>query len=343
MLLQILQTIKPVIPYYDAIVQKKLIVGSIGEDGGFGFRPNIPALIKATEGERQFVKKLFTDGTSALISSYVLAHMISNGPKVFNPKAENIEALANMTLNVSFDDYEQPFETIVIQFPEEYQKKYIVRNPITGVMPSGFFAGEYHEPKYVVTHHLKEARMLIVCIQYSSSSIYSILMNFRDGKTIEEVINTALDHPMFGKSLEITQEETEISKQVLRITLNCVLAMEEFGIQRIGPANPSHYNRLERRISGKHGEAARSEHAKHPIIYSFDQNIKLYDEYRTPTVSSGHTERGETAPHWRCGHYRMQHYGHGNELVKRIRIKPVLVNRHLFAGNASDTTYRKSV
>lgn len=37
-------------------------------------------------------------------------------------------------------------------------------------------------------------------------------------------------------------------------------------------------------------------------------------------------ERGLIAPHWRRGHWRMQRHGPQRSLVKRIRIKPILVN-----------------
>jgi hypothetical protein len=46
-------------------------------------------------------------------------------------------------------------------------------------------------------------------------------------------------------------------------------------------------------------------------------------------VSSAHehaAERGLIAPHWRRGHWRMQRHGPQRSLVKRIRIKPILVN-----------------
>jgi hypothetical protein len=57
--------------------------------------------------------------------------------------------------------------------------------------------------------------------------------------------------------------------------------------------------------------------------------VRVLDIRRTSGVSSVSPASGRSvAPHVRRGHWRRQHHGPGGELIKRVRIAPVIVNAH---------------
>jgi hypothetical protein len=145
-------------------------------------------------------------------------------------------------------------------------------------------------------------------------------------------------------SFEALPGEDVPSINAITVALNIVLLVDEFGLRCRGPLDQSRYDRLTkyRDNAQKSGDRERKQKAiddirKIPIVYEFEQEVHLYDHARVN--ESGETGEGgrEVQSHWRRGHYRMQHYGLKNALVKRIRIKPVLVNAHLFLGNTGNT------
>ncbi len=73
-------------------------------------------------------------------------------------------------------------------------------------------------------------------------------------------------------------------------------------------------------------------------IYEFPKTIKLFDK---EVFLSGEGEKGigkEMPFHWRRGHYRMQRYGAGLIIKKRIRIKPCQIRKDKLIGDVTKTT-----
>ncbi len=126
------------------------------------------------------------------------------------------------------------------------------------------------------------------------------------------------------------ETEARVSHMCMKIGINLLGIMYENGFRKIGPVNQQHYDKLGKKKQYK-------EQLQLPIIYDFEQSIKLYDCAKGINT----TIRGESGivlrPHWRAGYRRRQHYGTNNSQVKVVTIKPVLVNRHLFSGQLSDT------
>jgi hypothetical protein len=127
----------------------------------------------------------------------------------------------------------------------------------------------------------------------------------------------------------------------------CLLATA-YGVRCLGPANPSHSERLKRhaKLACKRGrgqqERAEMEVRMTPVRYSFAQEVTLYQNERA-TGRHGAGEGGWTvSPHWRRGHWRWQPCGVGRSGRRRVAIPSVLVNGHLFLGTLADTvaTYR---
>ena len=125
-----------------------------------------------------------------------------------------------------------------------------------------------------------------------------------------------------------------------------MLLMMEYGCRRLGAANESHYRRLQHHLDVARKRGTRIAETELELrlalqLYGFDQGIVLHDEAR----SSGEpNEEGDAhrRPHWRRGHWKMHAYGPGRSQRKRILIKPVMVNKHLLAGEGgcSQTAYR---
>jgi hypothetical protein len=67
--------------------------------------------------------------------------------------------------------------------------------------------------------------------------------------------------------------------------------------------------------------------------------VRVLDVKHTGGAPSTPSGTGRTvAPHVRRGHWRRQHHGPRGELVKRVRIAPVLVNAHM--GASAPRVYR---
>jgi hypothetical protein len=128
----------------------------------------------------------------------------------------------------------------------------------------------------------------------------------------------------------------------------CLIATA-YGVRCLGPANPSHHERLQRhaKLAQKRGpekaEQAELELRTMPMRYAFAQEVTLYHREAGEVESPGNGTGGWTvSPHWRRGHWRWQPCGPGRQERRRVAIPSVLVNGHLFLGTPADTvtTYR---
>ena len=74
-----------------------------------------------------------------------------------------------------------------------------------------------------------------------------------------------------------------------------------------------------------------------PVRYDFAQEVVLYRRERQETPAGPGEPSGRVLPpHWRRGFLKMQHYGPGNTLRKRIAIPAVLINEHLYRGERAN-------
>jgi hypothetical protein len=339
---EVIQKLRPLFPFYEGVVNNKTIHLVTGEKGvAIGFSSNGTKDLK----EVATLRRISDQGLPSSINVMCYAHVLVNGPKVFQPSCQNLEALEQMDLNVDFPSYVQPFQTVIIEFPEQYSKKMIVKN---FCQDPSFSPTDEHDPAYVILYHSPEKQILLVNVQFTSGSLYTTILWPRLGPetTLEQVLSESLNLEHYEGSLPVTREEGQVATRAIRTAINCILVMEELGIKKIGPQNESHYNRLALRVHKQHDPekriAARRDLAAMPIIYSFDQNVKLYGEAHENCDHS--RENGHSVKcHWRRGHWRMQPHGPSNTLRKRIRIAAILVNDHQFAGKVSDTTYTKEI
>lgn len=259
---------------------------------------------------------------------WVIDDFIGTGPKLILPTADEFRAMANVEINIPVTEYRQPFETFGIVIPKE------IGSPYSLIMGR---VKEFSKFKYfsICTDYTPDAQDLYTCVP---------LMD--DGKTIDNIIGKCLDDS-FG-CLDIIDRNLLLKYQ--RVFMNFCMLMTNNPIQRQGTLNPLHEASLLQTISSKKvpeavRKSAEDELRSLPVIYGFDQSVRIYETEDGPHETTG--TGSPVKPHWRRGHWRHQPHGKEMGLRKLIFIPAVLVNSHRFAGDLSNTrasyhTARKS-
>jgi hypothetical protein len=325
-----LSVLRPTLPYYVALTKYGLLRIT---DHSFQFDPNPAAPPIALE----MAKAVFTMGASSCTESYVMSRTLSEGPKVFAFDALTCEALENFDLSVGTADYLQPFPSVVIELPADYTRKRVVP-----------FEEGKHAPDFVIVRHEPEADCVLVTMHLTSHQALTRLLKLDPAWTLEEMWDKGKRAWDAKDSLGMTPEETALGSSLTKLALNVCLMATAYGVKCLGPANPSHFERLKRyaklaRKRGREVEKADLDVRLVPMRYAFAQEVTLYrreaGEVHSPCNGTG----GWTvSPHFRRGHWRWQPCGPGRQERRRVAIPSVLVNGHLFVGSPADTvaTYR---
>ena len=173
-------------------------------------------------------------------------------------------------------------------------------------------------------------------------------MKLNPAWTLEETWDKAKRAWGASDTLGMTPEEAMLGSVLSKLALNVCLMATAYGVRCLGPANPSHFERLKRHVKAAHKrgkeavEKAEMEVRTMPVRYAFAQEVTLYQK-EPATGQHWNGEGGWTvSPHWRRGHWRWQLCGVGRVERRRVAIPSVLVNGHLFVGSPADTvaTYR---
>jgi hypothetical protein len=271
---------------------------------------------------------------------------LANGPKMFRPTPIQCEAMENVDAEVFFEDYRQPYETLIVQLPEEYRRSAMERHGFT----------EF--PIAVICHHDINSSVITVASTYSKrvegESVVAALWPSRPQMNIEESLGK--------KELKTLAKVDAI---IQRLGINICLLMTHYRT-RTKPLDPERLAKL--RSLAKKENKQKSDQAKSLLIgqmsvVEFEQSVSFFDvEDSEPPVgpngeiqevkqgSSGWTVR----PHWRKGFYKRQIHGtpwlekytaglipHAvvlDETHHRTFIKPVLVKRDWFVGEKAQTS-----
>jgi hypothetical protein len=326
-----LNVLRPTLPYYVALTKYGLLQLDAHT---FELRPHPAAPPIALE----MAKAVFTMGASACTESYVMSRTLAEGPKVFTfSDALTCEALENFDLSVSAADYMQPFPSVVIELPDDYTRQRVVP-----------FEEGSHAPDFAIVRHEPEAGCVLVTMHLTSHQVLTRLLKLDPTWSLEEMWEKGKRAWDAKDTLAVTPEEMVLGSALCKLALNVCLMATAYGVKCLGPANPSHQERLKRyaKLARKRGkeeqEKAEMEVRMMPVRYSFAQEVTLYRK-ETATNQHGFGEGGWTvSPHWRRGHWRSQPCGQGRSERRRVAIPSVLVNGHLFVGSPADTiaTYR---
>ncbi len=257
----------------------------------------------------------------SLFHHYVFSKALALGPKLLCPTAEQCEALEHVDVNASFDDYEQPFPTFLLELPEEYRRKLTDRF-------------NYECPAIALTHHDPRSKYIISTCERLRSHITTIhIMSPRPcWNTIEEALRYSVEEGNDMDQGEVVQ----------RVAINFGLLMTHYGVKDLGPVDRESHDkhvRNARRRNGDKAERARRLLDAEINLIEFEQNVVVYDRQDTSRIDSESDGSGRR-PHWRRGHFRRQPYGPARSSRKLIFIKPILVNAHHFDGDVADTEYR---
>jgi hypothetical protein len=326
-----LNVLRPTLPYYIALTKYGLLRLDANT---FQLRPHP----KAPPFALEMAQAVFTLGASACIESFVMSRTLAEGPKLFTFADTLIcEALENFDLNLSTADYMQPFPSVVIELPADYTKNRVVP----------FDAGS-HAPDFVVVRHEPDAGCVMVAMHLTSHQVMTRLLKLDPSWTMEQMWEKGARTWDAKDSLDMTPEEKALGSALTKLALNVCLMATAYGVRCLGPANPSHHERLKRyaKLARKRGreqlEKAEMDLRLMPVRYAFAQEITLF--HREPvTQPHANGEGGWTvSPHWRRGHWRSQPCGPGRSERRRVAIPSVQVNGHLFAGSPADTmaTYK---
>jgi hypothetical protein len=262
---------------------------------------------------------------ASVSTTFICHQLFKSGVKLFKFNNLDFEALENMDIPLEMKDYNQPFPALFIELPPNYTQNRLVR----------FCShNELSEPRFIgLCHDAALEFMLAICF-YETGMVH--VSSFSRNETLEEQIKP---RDAGGFNWEFKQPTTEEEKinfsKILTAAFNAALLMDEVGVRKIGPANPKYYEKLIRK--NKQQEAT-----IHPIIYTFAQNVKIYDQEsidREPGESDGSTRK----THWRRGFWRMQRCGPALSLRKRIRIRPVIVNKKYFEGDLTNVQSKYDV
>jgi hypothetical protein len=326
-----LNALRLALPSYVALTKYGLL--RLSQDS-FEFVPQSAAPHVAVE----MARTVFALGASACTESYVLSRTLAEGPKVFAFEALTCEALENFDLNVATADYLQPFPSVVVELPADYTRQRVVP-----------FEDGSHAPDFVIVRHEPKAECVLITMHLTSHQVLTRLLKLDPAWTLEEMWAKGQRTWAAKDTLGMTPEEIVLGNALTKLALNVCLLATAYGVRCLGPANPSHYERLKRyaKLAGKRGREqqtkAELELRMAPVRYAFAQEVQLYhretEEVQAPEQgTSGWT----VAPHWRRGHWRSQPVGPARQERRRVAIPSVLVNAHLFLGAPSDTlaTYR---
>lgn len=230
-----------------------------------------------------------------------LAEWLFSGPKTFVPTPEQAEALARIDVNLTVDDYSQPFPAVLVEVDEGPYRFVIV----------------YHEPG------------LLVCSILSNQNRHDITTTV--GRT-DGFIEDSLRR--FDEEL---QPEAKIAHRCLHIAINACLALSNYDVRTelLLPKEVERDKSLCRRTD-EIGLKARRRVALAVQQVHFSQEIKLHKTKRAS--SSGDPTGRSMPPHWRRGHWRMQAFGPERSLHKRILIPAIFVRSDLFVGELKDTS-----
>lgn len=272
-----------------------------------------------------------THGMPSVIETFLYSQIFYHGPKVFRPSKLQCEALENVEVNLSFDEYAQPFPTIIVEIPDNYER--LIPCEQAGEIrldAEGLYPME-HRVAFVVLNWNPSRKILAAGGYFTSGQCYTRFFWQRNpGETIENALTESQSLELPG-SMSSSNAESVAFAKALQVALNAANMLMIFG-HRTASSNKKYTERCAKHISTQ-------EKAKNPVkLNNARRELKLIPllmELREPVIT--HVEEKENSsivgtiirPHWRKGYWKQQPHGPGNTLRKRILIPAVMVNKHL--------------
>ena len=172
---------------------------------------NHPLLIGVAES-------LHRDNHYEGLEMFAYSKLLAGGPKLIQPTLEQCRALLHVDANIPFSDYEQPFPTLLVEFPTAF------RNSLTK---------EYGVPcpRFVLLlHDNRVPYMLMLAIQRNAMTVVTLLSHCQSGQSIESFLRQC------SESADVCYKQALPLK---RVALNLSLLLTRFSYVEVGPLNPS--------------------------------------------------------------------------------------------------------
>jgi len=260
---------------------------------------------------------------------FIASQVLATGQKTLLLSQELCESFENTEVGVTFREYRQPFDTMVIELPANYAEGKVIE-------------GVADYPLYVALHHIQQERLLLVDLGFRNTTTLINSLMYQPDDIIEELVQkvvTTQDHAIVDDAAKIQRV-----MPLFRIAFNAMLAMT-YGIDgnKCAPLPPQQQTKksLRKRTECKDkvvAHRARLHLAALPTFFRFDQTIKAFDVQQSPAKSPSSTTGSPKKPHWRRGHWRQQRVGQGRVEHELRWIRPKLIRADRFGGDLKDTT-----
>lgn len=274
-----------------------------GEGRGFVARPRYRTIFTAG----------IQDGRD-YASVLALSHWLGQGPKIFRPTVEQCQALEEIEVSVTWQDYAQPYPAILIDFP----------------------AGRYGTVGSMLIYHRPDAGFI---------TFYG-----RRGTGDADLVRTQplrRPGPIEDRLKEYEPDCDDVKADAVRanrVAINSCLALTNLGCQSrvLFPKDLENDRHLARERTPR-GERARDRVQMAPTLLALSHDVVLHRPApRAHAVGDPDGPRSEMSPHWRRSHWRAKPgYGEARargETVPLVLIPPVLVRADRLSGEVSGTT-----
>lgn len=252
---------------------------------------------------------------------YAYSRLLGNGVKLVRPTAEQCEALGNVKVHIKTEDYQQPFETILLQLPDQYRAA-LRREFNLKVQP------------FILIFHERQSQAIM---------IFPIESVWDDGTNYNYISRDIIEWSL-SKRNDLTSSESNLLSALSRLAINFCLLLVKYGFEK-SPLDPKRFAKLQQQAKSRNKNKAfrAKQEMRDPItLLGFPQNL-VFSRRETQSHRESKETGRKVSPHWRSGYMRMQPHGEGWKLRKLIFIPPVFVNFDLFQGDLSDTSYVKTI
>ena len=257
---------------------------------------------------------------SICLNLFAKSKLIAEGPKVLRPTTDQCEALEHVDVNLSFDEYEQPFPVFLVEIPEDYRRHIAERfgHPC---------------PRLVMLFHDRATQYIIPSCENGTGE--PMTMTILSPRTKWKSIEDALQFCPVTDGADI-----RLGKVLYRIAMNFGLLLTRYGVRDCGPVDPAAYAKqqeIARRKKGHKADRARRLLENTVTRIDFEQDVIFFDNQSSGAMSTG--IGAAKRPHWRRGHFRRQRFGEGHSKRQLIFIRPCFVNSETFDRDLADTQY----
>jgi len=266
--------------------------------------------------------------------TFMLSQLCADGLKVFRPTFEQCEMMSRVDISLKSSEYTQPFSTLVIDFPKQWQDKMkAVRKDNVVIAGSILYASD------VVVMSL-----LFDAMRQSDVMDFGVLYSF--SRWADEYIEKTLHKGFLERTNEVTQIDNDspwmqgVIEHRLALNFGLLLSNHECMVAYF---NEKHAKKSIKALGKGGPERERAER----LLGNAGMHITLKDQAVTvsrqfPAEAHGGTHSSPT-PHWRRGHWRVLTPGEGRrwKQAKRVLVAPVLVMGRMVIDEAPNTVAYK--